>query len=170
MRGVSPPCSMNWRPWLTADLEQAHRSWRRQGCTWEATSPADFAVGLQPCPSAALPLPQALGRFFQKAGLPPRPRPGRLALSFRRRAVLGRVVFRRSSASRRSISRIISRILPGHRLVDVPVRPVPVRSASGLFTAIFKRKFDCFSGSTPTGKVRKQGINQTGGNRVESGA
>ena len=64
-----------------------------------ATSPADFAAGLQPCPPAALPLPQALGRFLQKTGLPPRPRPSHLALSFRRRAFLGRVVLRRPSAS-----------------------------------------------------------------------
>jgi hypothetical protein len=49
---------------LTTDLEQARRPWWRQGCTWEATSPADFAVGLQPYPSAALTLPQALGRFL----------------------------------------------------------------------------------------------------------
>ena len=45
------------------------------------TSPADFTVGLQPCPPAAL--PQALGRFLQEASLPPRPRPSHLALSFR---------------------------------------------------------------------------------------
>src|SRR6185295_7568284 len=59
------------------------------------SSPADFTVGLQPCPPAAL--PQALGRFLQEASLPPRPR--HLALSFRRRAFLGRVILRRPSAS-----------------------------------------------------------------------
>src|SRR3954462_2215238 len=41
-------------------------------------SPAGFAAGLQPCPPAALPLLQALGRFFQKISLPLRPRPSRL--------------------------------------------------------------------------------------------
>jgi hypothetical protein len=61
------------------------------------TSPADFTVGLQPCPPAAL--PQALGRFLQEASLPPRPRPSHLALSFRRRAFLGREILRRPSAS-----------------------------------------------------------------------
>jgi len=64
-----------------------------------ATSPADFAVGLQPCPPAALPLPQALGRFLQQTGLPLPPRPSHLVLSFRRRAFLVRVILRRPSAS-----------------------------------------------------------------------
>jgi hypothetical protein len=44
-------------------------------------------------------LPQALGRFLQEASLPPRPRPSHLALSFRRRAFLGREILRRPSAS-----------------------------------------------------------------------
>jgi hypothetical protein len=48
-----------------------------------------------------LPLPQALGRFFQKTNLPPRLRPSHLALSLRRHAILVRVVLRRSTATRR---------------------------------------------------------------------
>jgi hypothetical protein len=62
------------------------------------TSPADFAAGFRPYPMAALTLPQALGRFLQKTSLPPCPCPGRFALSFRRRAFLGREVLRRLSA------------------------------------------------------------------------
>jgi hypothetical protein len=65
------------------------------------TSPADFAAGLQPCPPAALPLPQALGRLPQQTGLPPRLRPSQLALSLRRHAILIRVVLRRPPASYR---------------------------------------------------------------------
>ena len=72
---------------------------RRAVAPCQATSPADFAAGLQPCPPAALTLPQALGRFFQKTSLPPRPRPSHLALSFCRRALLVRVVLRRPPAS-----------------------------------------------------------------------
>ena len=62
-------------------------------------STADFATGLQPCPPAALPLPQALGRFLQKTGLPPRPCPSQLALSLRRHAILVRVTLRRPPTS-----------------------------------------------------------------------
>jgi hypothetical protein len=64
-------------------------------------SPADFAAGLQPCPPAALPFPQALGRFLQQTGLPPRLRPSQLALSFRRYTLFGREGLRRPLASYR---------------------------------------------------------------------
>src|SRR4051794_23872358 len=73
-----PSCRISFTVHIQGALEPADGDQVRMARD-ATTSPADFAAGLQPCPPAALPLPQALGRFLQKTGLPPCP--CRLALS-----------------------------------------------------------------------------------------